>query len=103
MTIKKTVPMLLLVLFLACGPALAAEAEESEMLNINSATAAQLMEAVPGLSGDLAQGIVSYREDMGDIQDLNELLEVKGMTRDMLEQLKKNVGLGEFLGSECSC
>lgn len=100
MTIKKIIPMLLLALSLSCGAALAAE---DALLNINTATAEEISAAVPGLGLDICNGIVEYREAMGDIQDMSELLEVKGMTKDILEQLKKHVGLGEFLGSECNC
>lgn len=102
MTIKKIIPMLLLALFLACGTAMAAE-DAAAMLNVNSATAEQLTGAVPGLSPEIAKAIVSYREDMGDIQDMNELLDVDGMTKDILEQVKKHVGLEALSGSECSC
>lgn len=100
MTIKKIIPMMLLALFLTCGTAMA---EEGDMLNVNSATADQLVTAVPGLSMDVAQGIVSYRDDMGDIQDMDELLDVDGMSKDLLEQVKKHVGLEALSGSECSC
>lgn len=100
MTIKKIIPMLLLALCLSCGAALAAE---EALLNINTATAEEISAAVPGLGPDISKGIVEYREAMGDIQDMSELLEVQGMTKDILEQLKKHVGLGEFLGSECNC
>lgn len=97
---KKILPLLLLALFIGCGAALA---EDGEMLNVNSATAEQLTQAVPGLNPDLAGAIVGYREDMGDIQDMDELLDVEGMTRDILEQVKKHVGLEALSGSECSC
>lgn len=100
MNIKKILPLLLLTFCLSCGTALAAEAA---LLDVNVATAEQIAGAVPGLSPDIAKGIVSYREDMGDIQDMNELLEVDGMTKDILEQVKQRVGLGEFLGSDCNC
>jgi competence protein ComEA len=100
MTIKKVIPLMLLAFALSCGAALA---EDGDMLNVNSATAEQLVNAVPGLSPELAQAIVSYREDMGDIQDMNELLDVDGMTKDTLEQVKKRVGLEALSGAECSC
>lgn len=100
MNIKKIIPLLLLALCLCAGTAMA---EDDDMLNVNSATAEQLTQAVPGLNIDVAKAIVSYREDMGDIQSMDELLEVDGMTKDLLEQVKKRVGLEALSGAECSC
>lgn len=74
---------------------------EGELLNVNTATEAELA-AVPGMNADLAKAIVSYRNDMGDIQSLDELLEV-GVSKDLLEKLKSHIGLDALSGAECAC
>lgn len=82
-------------------PAQAALAE-GELLNINTATVEQLA-AVPGLNEELAKNIVQYRDDMGDLQSLDELTEVPGISKDLLGTLKDYIGLDAIAGAECSC
>lgn len=75
---------------------------EGELLNINTATVEQLAQ-VPGLNEELATGIVQYRDDMGDIQSMDELTEVPGITKELLESIKPHVGLEAVAGAECNC
>ena len=75
---------------------------EDELLNINTATVEQLAQ-VPGLNEELANAIVQYRDDMGDIQSMDELTEVPGMSKDLLESIKTRVGLEAVAGAECNC
>lgn len=75
---------------------------EDDLLNINTATVEQLAQ-VPGLNEELAKAIVQYRDDMGDIQSMDELAEVPGITKDLLENMKKHVGLEAVAGAECNC
>lgn len=82
-------------------PAQAALAE-GELLNVNTATTEQLA-AVPGLNEELAKNIVQYRDDMGDLQSLDELTEVPGISKDLLGKLKDYIGLDAIAGAECSC
>lgn len=81
-------------------PAQAALAED--LLNVNTATVEQLA-AVPGLNEELAQNIVQYRDDLGDLQSLDELTEVPGISKDLLGKLKDYIGLDAISGAECSC
>lgn len=81
-------------------PAQAALAED--LLNVNTATLEQLA-AVPGLNEELAKNIVQYRDDMGDLQSLDELTEVPGISKDLLGKLKDYIGLDAIAGAECSC
>lgn len=74
----------------------------TELINVNTATVEQLA-AVPGMNADLAQGIVKYREDMGDIQTIDELSEVPGISKDLLGKLKDYIGIEALAGAECSC
>ena len=73
-----------------------------KLLNVNSATVEELA-AVPGLNDYLAKKIVEYREEMGDIQTLDELIEIEGISRDLLGKLKDYLGLDAISGAECSC
>ena len=52
---------------------------------------------------ELAKGIVEFRENVGDIKSMDELLEVKGVTPDVLEKLKQSVTVEAIEGAECSC
>lgn len=71
-------------------------------VNINKATADELA-AVPLITPDLAKAIVKYREDNGDFQTLEELLQVKGFTRDILNRVKAFLLLEGLGGDTCTC
>jgi comEA protein len=49
-----------------------------ELVNINTATAAELDE-LPGIGAVLAERIVAYREEHGSFQSKEELMEVSGI------------------------
>jgi competence protein ComEA len=74
----------------------------SGKLNVNSATVEQLA-AVPGLTPELAQKIVDYRNEMGDITNIDELKDVDGISPDILEQIKGHIGVEGIEGSDCTC
>jgi competence protein ComEA len=92
---------LCLLLCLALGAATAVAADQ-EKLNINTATVEQLAK-VPGLNETLAQEIVKYREEMGDIKAMDELLEIKGMDKALLEKLQESIMIEGVSGSDCTC
>lgn len=56
-------------------------------LNVNIATSEQLME-LPGIGKGLAENIIQYREENGDFENIDELLNVKGIGQSRLENLK---------------
>lgn len=92
-----------LALMVICAvPARAEDPATPGKLNVNTATVEQLS-AVPGLNADVAQAIMKYREEMGDIQNIDELTEVPGITPDVLGKIKEHVGTEGIAGSECSC
>lgn len=56
------------------------------MININTADAAALASAMKGVGLKKAQAIVEYRNTYGAFHDANELLEVKGIGKSILEK-----------------
>lgn len=77
-------------------------ADAPQKLNINTATEAELA-ALPELGAEKARAIVEFREEVGDIKSLDELLEVKSITPEVLEKLKPVLGVEAISGAECSC
>jgi competence ComEA-like helix-hairpin-helix protein len=55
-------------------------------VNINTATSAVLA-CLPGISTDLAQAIVAYRNGNGPFQNIAYLLKVDGMTKEIFKQV----------------
>ncbi len=71
-------------------------------VNINKATAEELA-TVPLITPELAKKIVKYREDNGDFQVIEELLQVEGFNRDLLNRLKPFLLLEGLGGDACTC
>ncbi len=83
-------------------------AEEKKKLagktvNINTATAEEFATNVPLIDQELAERIVEYREETGDFQVFEELLQIEGFTRKMLRRLKPFFLLEGLGGDECTC
>jgi competence protein ComEA len=74
----------------AAQPAPAASAEALRKIDVNRATAAELV-AVPGIGERLAQAIIELRERRGSFTKLDDLLEVRGIGEKNLAQF------GEYL------
>lgn len=72
--IKKTIAAILLALALT-GMAVA----ESGPVNINTASAEQLAEALNGVGQARAEAIVAYREENGPFTHIDELVNVRGI------------------------
>ena len=96
----------LVALFLCnmlAGTVLAAEALKGKSVNINKATAEELVKNVPQMPPELAKNIVKYRKDNGDYQQLEELLQVKGMDRTLLKKWTNFFILEGIGGKDCTC
>jgi competence ComEA-like helix-hairpin-helix protein len=98
-----------LFVFLLLTVAMTVSAEEKKELlkgktvNINTATAEEFAKNVPLIGKELAERIVKYREQTGDFQVLEELLQVEGFTRGLLRRLKPFLLLEGLGGDECTC
>ena len=57
------------------------------LLNINTATAAEL-DALPGIGEKKAQAIVDYRAENGPFGSIDDIKEVKGIGDGIFEQIK---------------
>jgi len=62
-------------------------------VNINTASAAELAEALVGVGAAKAQAIVAYREANGPFTDKAQLLEVKGIGPAILDKNASRIGL----------
>ena len=69
------------------------DTKQSIQLDLNSATADELNE-IPGIGSVLARAIVDYRDEYGDYVDIDELLDVSGMSEALYEQIKDYVTVG---------
>jgi len=85
------------------GTVQAAEALKGKSVNINKATVEDLMKNIPLMTPELAKSIVKYRKDNGDYQQLEELLQVKGMNRTLLKKWDKFFELEGIGGKDCTC
>jgi competence protein ComEA len=72
------------------GGTQSAPAEDSRVLDLNAATAADL-EALPGIGPVLARRIVEHRAQRGAFRRLDDLLQVKGVGPRLLEGLRARV------------
>ncbi len=93
----------LLLCFLLVGTAPAAEVLKGKSVNINKATAEEMVKNVPQMTPELAKNIVKYRKDNGDYQQLEELLQVKGMNRTLLKKWTNFFILEGIGGKDCTC
>jgi competence protein ComEA len=61
---------------------------EASKLNVNQASVADLS-ALPGMSRALANHLIEYRQEKGEIKDLNELSTLKGLTKKKFTALSR--------------
>ncbi len=78
----------------ADGLAVTATPVTGEPLNINTATFDELV-ALPEIGETLAQRIIDYRDQNGDFTDVQDLLQIPGMTASTLEKIRPYITVGE--------
>jgi len=68
------------------------ETEQAGLVNINTAPA-EALQCLPGITRELAEAIVSYRQSAGFFANVAWLLKVDGMTKDILRQVSPRVSV----------
>lgn len=71
----------------------AMQTEQSGMVNLNTATAETLQKELSGIGSAKAQAIVAYREANGEFASVDELLEVKGIGKAILDKNRDKVSV----------
>jgi competence protein ComEA len=69
------------------GAPVSAEGTFTGVVNVNTATAAEL-EMLPGIGASRAQAVIEAREAKGGFKSLDDLLEVKGIGEASLAKLR---------------
>lgn len=67
----------------------------SELININSAGAAEIAIALPGIGPQKAQRIIEWRNKHGPFQTREQLLDVKGIGPKTLEKIEGRFHFGD--------
>ena len=70
--------------------------ETESIIDLNTATVRQLND-VPGITYAIAEKIIAYRDEYGDYVDVEELLEVDGISEALYEQIKDYVTVDDSL------
>ena len=66
------------------------ESAEQRPININTATAKQLM-SLDGIGEVRAKAIIDYREEHGRFESVDEILNVKGFGEVLLESIRQDI------------
>ena len=73
---------------------LAFAAEPAPLVDINTASAEVLAEAIDGVGLKRAQAIVQYREQHGDFSSVDQLAEVRGIGTKTVERNRDRITAG---------
>ena len=76
---------------------------KGKTVNINKATEDELVKNIPLVTPALAKKIVKYRKDNGDFQSMDELLQIDGLSRELLKKIKPFILLEGVGGKDCTC
>lgn len=74
-------------------PATTAMQQSVDKTNINMADAATLQKNLSGIGANKANAIVAYREANGSFTSVDELLEVKGVGKTLLDRNRDRVSI----------
>jgi len=95
-----------LILMLSLNPAVLAQDGKKitgKTVNINKASAEEIAKNCPLIPLGLAKRIVEYRQDVGNFQSLEELLQVEGFDKKLLNRAKPFLLLEGLGGRDCTC
>ncbi len=93
--LRAGVLVLMLALGVAAAPAFAQQAKAgasapTTVVNLNTASAAQLQE-LPGIGARTAERIIEYRQKNGSFKKIEELMNVKGIGEKSFLKLKERI------------
>jgi competence protein ComEA len=77
----------------ASDAAAAKSSAATSVVNLNTATAAQL-ESLPGIGAKTAERIIEYRQKNGNFKKVEELMNVKGIGEKSFLKLKNRLTVG---------
>ncbi|WP_341963086.1 helix-hairpin-helix domain-containing protein [Pseudomonas sp. RC10] len=77
----------------APAPAVAAPSEQSERINLNTASAEALQKTLSGIGAAKAEAIVAYRDENGAFTSVDELIEVKGIGKALLDKNRDKLAI----------
>lgn len=66
---------------------ISAEAEEDGKINLNQATKEELM-TLPGVGASRAESIIQYRNENGDFNNIEEIMQISGIKEGLFEKIK---------------
>lgn len=68
--------------------------QQEDKVNLNTASAQEL-DNLPGVGEAIAQAIVEYREEKGEFQTIQQVLEVEGVGEKTFEAIRDLITVGE--------
>lgn len=68
---------------------------QSDRVDINTANADQMANILVGIGPSKAQAIVNYRQEFGRFEDVEELINVRGIGLRTVDQNRDRLSLGE--------
>lgn len=87
--------LIALVLVLGIGGAAIGTAVAQEPVDVNTATAEQLAEALVGVGDSKAEAIVAYREAHGPFEHIDELVNVRGIGMATVDRNRERIRLDD--------
>ncbi|EFK11688.1 competence protein ComEA helix-hairpin-helix repeat region [delta proteobacterium NaphS2] len=97
---KKWMTLLLSMLVTISFSAGALAEDKKGKLNINKATVEELAK-LPGMTQEIAEGIVELRKERGEFVDMSELLDVEGVDNRLLRKLEPLITIEKVSGCNC--
>ncbi|XP_071833473.1 uncharacterized protein [Apostichopus japonicus] len=70
--------------------------DSTVQINLNRCSSEQLHSFIPQLSFDIAHKIVSHRRRKGPFENIEDLLDIRGINRELYNSLKKRVFVGDI-------
>jgi competence protein ComEA len=88
--ICRILAIVLAVTFLTGSIAASLHAEQTEMININTAGVKEIMK-LPGIGKKKAEAIIAFRQNNGGFDDINDLKQIDGIGKKTFEKIKKRI------------